>query len=314
MNELNSIEYTGTWEKPSRSVTAAAVIGLLGIGTIYFNLESILMAVLLSIYKSVFNIKLSGSMLDKIKLASIYLKAPILFSVTLSEFIFMLLPTIWIIKKWHTKEVLKYLRVNSTSIGEIFLAVLITAFLFPLSSFILDMLVKMLKIPPIIISANSMLFTPNSTMELIFLILAIAITPAICEEILFRGYFQRTLERKLGMKSFLITGILFGLFHMQPLSLISLMLLGVLFSFFYYRSKSIFPSSAAHFTNNFLVLLLLYLKPKDVGINNASEIDLSVWWIIISSLISVGLFILYLKQTKAKTEKAIENGGVVVKE
>ena len=302
MVELIPINFTGSWEKPERSITAAAIIGLLGIGALYFNLESILMTVLLEIYKLVFNIKLSGSVLEKIKQAAIYLKPPILFSVTVSEFLFMLLPVMWIIKKWHTKEISRYLRIRMTSISEILLAVLITAFLFPFSSFLLDVLLKILRIPPLIINANSMLFMPRSMTELVFMTFAIAVTPAICEEIFFRGYFQRTLERTLGMKSFIITGILFGLFHMQPLSLISLSLLGVLLSFFYYRSKSIFPSSAAHFTNNFLVLLFLFLKSKDLSANGVSETNLSAVWIFLSLFVSLGLFLVYLRITKNKVQ------------
>jgi len=311
MTETDTIEYNGTWEKPNRSIIAAAVTGVIGIGAIYFNLESILITILTVIYKAVYHIELSGGMAAKIRETSVYLKTPILIAVSISEFVFMLLPTIWIIKKWHTTEVIKYIRIKFTTVREIVLAMLVTVFIFPFSSFLVDILVKALGIPKVILDANSMLFTPNSNSEFILMIYAIAVTPAICEEILFRGYFQRTLERKTGMKSFIITGILFGLFHMQPLTLISLSMLGILLSYFYYRSQSILPSSAAHFTNNFLAILLLFLKQKGRA-NNTFENNISIGWVILSLLISAGLFLIYLKITKVKPVHVIEDGRIAM--
>lgn len=142
---------------------------------------------------------------------------------------------------------------------------------------------------------GSELFAAHSTGQFIVIILVVAVTPAICEEVFFRGYFQRTLERNLGFKSFIITGIIFGLFHMQPLSLITLSILGVLFSFFYYRSKSIFPSSAAHFTNNFIAVLILYLQTNNNIVSKEDNLGFPI--IIISLALAAFLIYVYWKIT-----------------
>ena len=89
-------------------------------------------------------------------------------------------------------------------------------------------------------------------------VVVVCVTPAICEETLFRGYVQRTLERRIGARSLFVAGILFGLYHMRPLDLISLSLFGIMVGFFAYRSKSLLPGIAAHFTNNLIVVLSLY--------------------------------------------------------
>ena len=160
-----------------------------------------------------------------------------------------------------------------------------------------------LDIPEVIRNLGYQLFSAGSLSEFITLVFIIAVTPAICEEIFFRGYVQRTMERTLGVKSFVITGIIFGLFHMQPLSLITLSILGILFSFFYYRSKSIFPSSAAHFINNFIAILLLYFQTQFAENKFLLEANIPLIWVIISIFVAAGLLLLYLKVTKKSVPK-----------
>jgi membrane protease YdiL (CAAX protease family) len=210
----------------------------------------------------------------------------------------MLLPAVWITKKWHSTEIKKYLRIKWISLKEIFLAVLITVTLLPLCYFISYLILEWLDIPDVIQNLGSQLFTAHSFTEFILLVFVVAVTPAICEEVFFRGYVQRTMERNMGVKSFVITGIIFGLFHMQPLGLISLSILGVLFSFFFYRSQSIFPSSAAHFVNNFIALLLLYLPMQSAENEIIFNGVIPLVWVLFSTLISAVLIFIYIRSTK----------------
>lgn len=84
---------------------------------------------------------------------------------------------------------------------------------------------------------------------------------------------------------------------MQPLSLITLSILGVLFSFFYYRSKSIFSSSAAHFTNNFIAVFILYLQTNNVNNMDFKEENLGIPIILISLVFAAFLIYIYWKIT-----------------
>jgi uncharacterized protein len=298
INQDSSINYNGSWEKKNRSITAAAFTGLIVIGAIYFNVQSIIMTVFISIYKAVYNIEFHGDFFEKVKQATVFFRTPILVTVMFTEFVFMLIPALWIVKKWHTTNVRKYIRIRLCSLNEVLLAVLITIFSLPFCYYISELLVRSLNIPKVFRELGSQLFAAKTGGQFIFLIFAIAVTPAICEEVFFRGYFQRTMERKIGAKSFILTGILFGLFHMQPLGLITLSILGILFSFFYYRSKSIFPSSAAHFTNNFIAISLMYIQTNQakIGIFLSGEIPLSI--VIISLLITLSLVWLFINITR----------------
>jgi len=293
------IKLNGTWENKNRSITAAAFIGLIGIGALYFNAQSILASLVTVIYQGIYHTQISGNILERINTITRELKTPMLIIVVLTQYTLMLFPTLWIVKRWHTTQIKKYLRVRFCSFKEIILAVLITISLLPLSYYISYTILERFKLPEVFNNVSSSLFTANSLGQFIFMIIVVAVTPAICEEIFFRGYVQRTLERTIGAKSFIVTGIIFGLFHMQPLSLISLSLLGVLLSFFYYRSKSIFPSSASHFTNNLIAITLLYDQEKFAKLGIPLNGNTSLSFLIVSLIIAFGLFIVYLKITRA---------------
>ena len=282
---VDELKLNGSWENKNRSITAAAVTGLIGIGAIYFNVQSILMIAFVFIYKIIFGIHLPSGFAERMNAIAVELKTPTLAALVISQYVFMLLPALWIVKKWHTSQIKKYVRIRLSSIKEIILAVLITVTLLPLSYYLSYLLMKIFPIPESFRDLSSQLFTPHNGTEFIVLIFVIAVTPAICEEIFFRGYVQRTLERTIGAKSFIVTGILFGLFHMQPLGLISLSLL-------------IFPSSAAHFTNNLIAIILLYAESKSVNTGVASDGNLPITWIIFFTLIACGLIIVYITITR----------------
>jgi membrane protease YdiL (CAAX protease family) len=127
----------------------------------------------------------------------------------------------------------------------------------------------------------------------------VCITPAICEEIFFRGFIQRTFERTLGWKSLILIGVLFGLFHFQPLGLIPLAMLGILFGYFFYRTKSLLPSMAAHFTNNFVAILFLYQTPEmqEAGTSGATA-QIPLWLVGATIPVGIGLLFLYHSLTK----------------
>ena len=296
-NEIEISELDGSWENKNRNITAAAFAGLIGIGVIFFNVQSILSLVLIAFFSHFNHIEIAGTYIEKIRIITTSLKTPILISLVISEFLFMLYPTIWIIKKWHTKKVKKYIRLKLCSFKEILLAVAITVSLLPTCYFIGNLIIKSLHIPEVLQEVGSQLFSADSGWQFLMIIFVVAVTPAICEEIFFRGYVQRTLERTLGVKSIFITGILFGLFHMRPLNLIILSILGILFSFFYYRSKSILPSSAAHFTNNLIAISIIFFQSKSFTLNLPTNNWMMFLYLTGSILLGVMLFIIYLRLT-----------------
>jgi membrane protease YdiL (CAAX protease family) len=297
--ETTSLVFDGSWERAHRSTAAAAFIGLLIVGVLYFYAQTLITIVLVFLNASGELGALKGkNFLEQITHTIALLKNPLRYSLIVSQFLFMLVPTVWIIKRWHTIRVLSYARIARTSMLELVVAITATISFVPVSTGISEFFMKKLNIPDFLAQMNAQLFTSYSAQELLWLIVIVCITPAVCEEFLFRGYVQRTLERTLGMKSIFITGVIFGLFHMQPLNLISLSLLGILIGYFSYRSKSLVPCIFAHFTNNLLAILSLYKTQQEQTVFRMFDYEIPFWGIMAALLLTGALVFAYHQITK----------------
>lgn len=105
----------------------------------------------------------------------------------------------------------------------------------------------------------ALLVRAHSVPELFYVVLVVALTPAICEEILFRGLIQTNMSHATGKKAgFILTGLIFGLYHVNPFLLVPLVVLGAFFGFLMYRSGTILLPMLAHFTNNVVSVLGAY--------------------------------------------------------
>lgn len=138
------------------------------------------------------------------------------------------------------------------------------------------------------------LVTANNAGEFIFIVFVIAITPAICEEFLFRGLIFKNFERiSLRRNAILLTGLIFALFHFHPFNLIPLIILGFYLTFVVYYSGSIFTAVACHFINNFISAYSVFAFGKE----NFTEPEISGMHLLqfgLFGLISLILFIFLL--------------------
>jgi sodium transport system permease protein len=99
----------------------------------------------------------------------------------------------------------------------------------------------------------------------ILVFLAFAVTPAICEEVLFRGLLFSGL-RKLGpAAAVVISALLFGLAHASVYRLLPTAFLGAIIGLTRLRTRSILPGMIIHALNNGLALALLYYSPSWAG-------------------------------------------------
>jgi sodium transport system permease protein len=93
-----------------------------------------------------------------------------------------------------------------------------------------------------------------------------ALTPAVCEEALFRGPILRGLRTRFSPAvTAILTGLLFGIYHLDAWRLIPTALLGVALSGIALAADSIIPAMAAHFTNNACLILLARLHADETA-------------------------------------------------
>ena len=107
----------------------------------------------------------------------------------------------------------------------------------------------------------------HSLPEFIFVLITVALVPAVCEEFLFRGLVQRNVSESLGNPwGALVAGVIFGFYHLNPFSIVPLVCLGVFFGYVMYRSGSLLLAVIAHFVNNAVACAALYLQLADDSI------------------------------------------------
>ena len=116
------------------------------------------------------------------------------------------------------------------------------------------------------VSGLTGLFFPNLIVDVVMglmdypfwlVMLAIAVTPAIIEELIFRGYIQTQYEGFGIKKAAIISGLFFGIIHMNMQQFFYAFIAGVVFTYIVYYTKSIMSGILAHFVMNGSQMLML---------------------------------------------------------
>ena len=98
--------------------------------------------------------------------------------------------------------------------------------------------------------------------------LMIAVLPAVCEEVLFRGYILCAAREKWKMRAaVLVTAVLFAAFHMSLIRFLPILVLGTLMTYAAYATGSIVTSVIVHFLNNGVGVLLMFYGDRIPGIS-----------------------------------------------
>jgi membrane protease YdiL (CAAX protease family) len=92
-----------------------------------------------------------------------------------------------------------------------------------------------------------------------FALFLTCISAPLCEELIYRGYIYKTLNRFYGFwSSAIISSLIFGIAHLYPLGIFYAFLCGMALSFIYYRYKSLLMCAILHMCINFFTLTVFY--------------------------------------------------------
>ncbi len=107
-------------------------------------------------------------------------------------------------------------------------------------------------------------------MGIVGVLLVVAVLPAVCEELLFRGLLMDGIKVFGTLGAVLLCGGLFALYHQSPTQTVYQFCCGVAFALIAIRSGSILPTVLSHFLNNATIILLakfeVHTLPKPVFI------------------------------------------------
>ena len=132
--------------------------------------------------------------------------------------------------------------------------------------------------PPEYIIDLGEIMRPDSTLGYIFLFLAVVIVAPIGEEIVFRGFLQKFLEKywKDITRAVLVTSLFFAMIHFNPFWTIQIYLLGVILGFLAWKTNSVIPSIVLHIINNGSAFILTNIDEGTIDFylwkNNVSPI------------------------------------------
>ena len=114
---------------------------------------------------------------------------------------------------------------------------------------------RVMPIPKELMEAMTrMLFSTER--HLLLDLFALAVSPAICEELLFRGVLLRASRNTLKpLPAVALNALLFGVFHMSIYRFFPTMMLGLVLSLIALRAGSIYPAMIFHLLNNACAIL-----------------------------------------------------------
>jgi len=119
--------------------------------------------------------------------------------------------------------------------------------------------------------------------------LLVAVTPAVCEEVLFRGPILRGLRGSFSpWVAIVIQAAMFSLFHLDLYRLLPTFCLGVMLGWLALRSRSIVPGMIAHLLNNGIVILLS-AAGADADVEKAKTSQQLVLVLLASTLVLFGI-------------------------
>ncbi len=106
------------------------------------------------------------------------------------------------------------------------------------------------------------LISATDAARALWLLVLVALTPAVCEELVFRGVLLQSLSREMPrLRAVAVTALVFGAFHLSTETAIRFLptaWIGLLMGWVAWNTRSVFASMLMHFVNNGIVVLLLW--------------------------------------------------------
>lgn len=161
-------------------------------------------------------------------------------------------------------------------------------------------------IPEMMLRMMVDLMHTNSIPEFAGVVFVVAVTPAIAEELLFRGILQPALIRRIGPSAgIVVTAFIFSFFHLNPWIFLPLFIVGTFLGYVAYKTGTFWASAFAHFGTNLLAIIEMN---RAQATDYATMTESGPWYIFVSGTIVaiVGTVVLKNLITRAALLKADE--------
>jgi len=126
-------------------------------------------------------------------------------------------------------------------------------------------------------------------------VLLLAVLPAICEELAFRGFILSGL-RHLGSKwgAIVISSIFFGITHLMLQQSVTAAILGMVIGYMAVQTGSLLPCMVYHVVHNALMFVMMQLADDGdltwlLGEGKIEDLDYPLWFTAIGAVIAIAI-------------------------
>ena len=135
-------------------------------------------------------------------------------------------------------------------------------------------------------------------------LLVMAVLPAICEELTFRGFIFGGLQRQGVFRAIIISALFFGFTHMVLQQSIAASMMGLLLGFIAWRTGGVLCTIVFHLINNTLSITLAWCAANSVSMPSmirwALDENEGAWeynpsWVAMSMMLSIALFFVIVR-------------------
>jgi sodium transport system permease protein len=184
-------------------------------------------------------------------------------------------------------------------------AILLGASLWPLAHevYLLNEVIGLRTLSPEQLDYAQKLLAGLPDVPLWLVLMALAVAPAVCEELLFRGYLLRALLAATSERNaIVVSAALFGVFHVLTTDalaagrLLPSTFLGLILGWVAWRTASVLPGMLLHAIHNGLLLALAYyrdqLTARGWGVQDQTHMP-GIWLLLAAAGVVVGLSLVW---------------------
>jgi sodium transport system permease protein len=178
--------------------------------------------------------------------------------IAISEWMLLLVPALFFLRsgRFDVRSTLSLRRPPSGALGA---ATVLVLGAIPLGWLIGWLQSFVIPVPPDLVEGLDQLVTADSPGRFLWLLFLLALTPAICEEVVFRGVLLGGTRALEPWRIVTLNGVVFGLFHVSFETVVRFLptaYLGVVIAWAVWRTGSLFVGMLMHLLNNALIVVV----------------------------------------------------------
>jgi len=154
-----------------------------------------------------------------------------------------------------------------------------------------------------------LILAPDNIGSLAVNLVMIALLPALGEELIFRGIFQKILTKMFssGHAAVLVTAFVFSAMHFQFYGFIPRFILGIVFGYLFLWSGTIWLPVIAHFFNNAISVIMSYLQAPELTLVQPEIQVVQKIGSVLFPIVVVSIIMLYFRR-KSVVRSRLQTG------